>query len=250
MAGHNKWSKIKHKKAKEDAHKGKAFTKVVREIVVAARAGGGDPDMNPALRLAIQKAKAVNMPNDNVKRAIEKGAGGGDGADLEQITYEAYGPNGVALLIETLTDNRNRTLPNLKMIVNKLGGNMAEQGSVAYMFDKKGVVYFEPGANEEQIIELALEAGADDVRRDEDGSVVVETAPEHFEPVVTAISDAGIEYADANLDMVAQTTVPLDKELAEKIMKLVDAIEEDDDVQNVYGNYEIDDAIAEEIMGS
>ncbi|RAP34852.1 YebC/PmpR family DNA-binding transcriptional regulator [Candidatus Marinamargulisbacteria bacterium SCGC AG-439-L15] len=248
MAGHNKWSKVKHIKAKTDAQKGKAFSKVVREIIVAAKNGGGDPSMNAALRLAIQKAKDVNMPKDNVKRAIEKGCGGGEGTNLEEITYEAYGPGGVAILIDTLTDNRNRTIPNIRTIVSKAGGNMANQGSVAYLFETRGLILFDSDADEEKVMEIATENGAEDIDIQDDGSIEVQVSPQEYEPVRQAFEDAGIVYLSADLSKVPQTQTPLDETFARKVFKLIEALEEDDDVQNVYSNYQVSDDIMETIL--
>ncbi len=245
MAGHNKWSKVKHIKAKTDAIKGKQFSKVVREIIVAAKQGGGDPDMNPALRLAIQKAKDVNMPKDNVKRAIEKGVGGGEGTDLEEITYEAYGVAGVAVLIETLTDNRNRTVPNIRTIVNKAGGSMANSGSVSYLFKTKGILVFDESSDEDTLMTIALASGADDVTTLDDGGFEVLTAPETFEAVRLAFEKESVPFISADLTKVPETTIVLDEPNAKSLFRMIDALEEDDDVQNVYANYSVSDEIME-----
>eukprot|EP01046_Picozoa_sp_COSAG06_P073518 COSAG06_NODE_22024_length_737_cov_0.876176_1_plen_199_part_10 len=197
MAGHNKWSQIKHKKAKTDAQRGKVFTKVIKEINVAVRLHGEDIATNAALRMASQKAKAVNMPQDNIKRAIAKAAGSQEGGDLQECYFEAYGPGGVAILIKTLTDNKNRTVPNLKVILNKNGGRLVEMGSVAYLFDKKGVLVFEPGLTEEAVIDIAVSAGADDVCLQTDGSIEVVTDVPAFETVKKAFDTAKMNYAVA-----------------------------------------------------
>jgi len=241
MAGHNKWSQIKHKKAKTDAQRGKLFTKVTRELTMAAKLGGADPDMNARLRLAIQKAKEANMPNDNISRAIEKGAGGADDSSMEEIQYEAYGVAGVAFLIDTLTDNRNRTVSNIKAILTRANGTLASQGAVAYLFDQKGVIICSIGSDEDNVMTVALEAGAEDVLTEEDGSIVVTTDPSSFESVRTALDAAGITLEASEISRVAQTTVKLSGEDAKSILNLQEKLEEDDDVQDVYGNYELVD---------
>lgn len=236
MSGHNKWSTIKHKKAKLDAQRGKAFTKVAREIVMAAKLGGGDVEMNPRLRLALQKAREANMPNDNIKRAIQKGVGNEDGSSLEEITYEAYAPNGVGLIIKTLTDNKNRTVSNLKAILSKGGGSMATPGAVSYLFQTKGHFLFEPGQNEDLVLQTALEADAENVETLDDGSIEVTTPPSQFESVKQAFDAQKLVYVSCDITELPSTYIPLDDEKAEKIMALIDKIEEDDDVQDVYTN--------------
>lgn len=243
MSGHSKWSTIKHKKAKTDAQKGKQFTKAVREIMMAVKLGGADPDGNMRLRLAIDKAKEVNMPHDNIKRAIAKGSGPSDGTVIEEVLFEAYAPGGVALLIETLTDNKNRTVPNLRTILGKAGGTLASKGAVSYQFDKKGLVYFEPGFKEEVVMEAALSANVEDVKTNADGSIEVISDPVDLEDVKAAFKAANLKFESSSLIMVPQLTVNLDKEQADVILKLVDKLEDDDDVQNVFGNFEISDDI-------
>ncbi|MFC1517952.1 YebC/PmpR family DNA-binding transcriptional regulator [Candidatus Margulisiibacteriota bacterium] len=245
MSGHNKWSTIKHKKAKTDAAKGKAFTKAAMEIMAAVKAGGPDAGGNSRLRMAIQSGKDVNMPNDNIKRAIEKASGGGDGVIIEDITYEGYGPEGVALLIQVTTDNRNRAASEVRSTLEKNGGNLGSSGSVAWVFDQKGVIVFEPGkATEEKVMEIAIDAGAEDILANEDGSIEVSTSPDSFMKVREALEKAKLEMASAKLSMIPKNTVKIeDPETAKKIMGLVDALEEKDDVQNVYANYDIPDAI-------
>ena len=245
MAGHNKWSKVKHIKAKTDAVKGKAFSKAAREITIAAKQGGGDPDMNAALRLALQKAKDVNMPKDNIKRAIEKGVGGGDGDALEEITYEGYAPGGIAVLIRALTDNKNRTVPNVRAALTKAGGQLANPGSVSYLFDKKGVIVFDSDSNSEQIMNVAIESGADDVDVQDDGYVEVVTEPDQFEQVVTAFNTENITYMDATVQMVPQTRILLDLDKAKGFIKLIDKLEEDDDIQEVFHNADVPDEALE-----
>ena len=245
MAGHNKWSKVKHIKARVDAKKGKAFSKVGRDITIAARQGGDNPDMNPALRLAIQKARDVNMPKDNIQRAIEKGAGTGEGNALEEIIYEAYAPGGVAILIRSLTDNKNRTVPNVRAALSKAGGSLASSGAVSYLFDKKGVLLFDDDCDSNQVMELAIESGADDVDVQDDGSVEVTTTPEGFESVVAAFNASSVGYLDASIEMVPQTRILLDIEKAKGFLKLIDKLEDDDDIQDVFHNAEFPDEAVE-----
>lgn len=238
MAGHNKWSSIKHKKAKTDAQKGKAFSKVVREIMMAVKLGGPDPDANGRLRLALQKAKEVNMPADNVKRAIQKGDSSSNSENFEEALFEAYGPHGVAILIETLTDNRKRTVPNLRHILSKAGGNLATSGAVSYLFDQKGCFIFEPGTSEEDVMEAALSAGADDIESSEDGSIQVLVDAGQFHDAMTAFESADLDVASGSLSMIPQTTVPLSAEQVESVISLLDQLEDDDDVQAVHANFE------------
>eukprot|EP01047_Picozoa_sp_COSAG01_P002648 COSAG01_NODE_71_length_28648_cov_1587.432449_13_plen_239_part_00 len=236
MAGHNKWSQIKHKKAKTDAQRGKVFTKVIKEINVAVRLHGEDIATNAALRMAIQKAKAVNMPQDNIKRAIAKAAGSQEGGDLQECYFEAYGPGGVAILIKTLTDNKNRTVPNLKVILNKNGGRLVEMGSVAYLFDKKGVLVFEPGLTEEAVIDIAVSAGADDVCLQTDGSIEVVTDVPAFETVKKAFDTAKMNYAVAMISMLPKDNVIVEEVIQRQVLALFDALDDDEDVQEVYSN--------------
>jgi YebC/PmpR family DNA-binding regulatory protein len=243
MSGHSKWSTIKHKKAKTDAQRGKIFTKIVREITTAARLGGGDDEANPRLRLALQKAKEVNMPNDNIKRAIQKGAGTDDDGNFEEITFEGYASDGVALLIEVLTDNRNRTVPNIRSVLSKFGGNLAAKGAVSYLFDKKGVLLVEPGPSEDAVMNIALNVDVDDVISRPDGSFEILTVPEHFESVYNAFKKSDVACASASITMVPQTTVLIPSEKAEKLMALIEKLEEDDDVQAVYSNADFPDDV-------
>ena len=238
MSGHSKWSTIKHKKAKTDAQKGKIFTKIVREITSASRSGGPLPDANPRLRLAIEKAKEVNMPADNIKRAIQKGAGGEDDQQFEEVSFEAYGPFGVAILIETLTDNRNRTVPNIRSILTKFGGNLAAKGAVSYLFEKRGLIIFEPGSSEESIMDAAITADAEDVETKEDGSIEVTTDPPQYEAVKKAFDDAKLAYATASVTMIPQTVATLTEDQAKTIDALIEKLEDDDDIQAVYANGE------------
>ena len=247
MAGHSKWANIKHKKAANDKKRGKIWTKLIREVTVAAKEGGGDPDANPRLRLAVDKATAANMPKDTIKRAIDRGAGGADGDNYDEIRYEGYGPGGVAVIVDCMTDNRNRTASEVRHAFSKHGGNLGTDGSVAYMFSKQGIISFAPGADEDAIMEAALEAGAEDVVSNDDGSVDVITTPESFSAVMQAIEAAGLSPDNAEVTFSAATTAELDQETAEKLLRLVDTLEDLDDVQEVYSNAEISDQIMEQI---
>ncbi|MBL6690261.1 MAG: YebC/PmpR family DNA-binding transcriptional regulator [Pseudomonadales bacterium] len=245
MAGHSKWSNIKHRKAGQDAKRAKVFTKIIRELTVAARDGGGNPDDNPGLRTVIDKAKAAQMPKDTMERAIARGAGGDDGADLSAGTYEGYGPGGVAIMVETMTDNKNRTVAEVRHAFSKAGGNLGTDGSVAYLFDKKGQIHFEPGTPEDEVMEIAIESGAEDVEADEDGSISVTTAPEDYLTVKEALVSGGLEPAAAEVSMIAQTYSDLDMETGEKVLRLVEALEDLDDVTDVFTNASYPD----ELMG-
>lgn len=244
MSGHSKWATTKHKKAATDAKRGKIFTKITKEITVAAKLGGGDPDGNPRLRTAVAKAKSVSMPADNIKRAIQKGTGELPGVAYEEITYEGYGPNGVAIIVEVLTDNRNRTVSEIRNIFSKAGGNMGENGCVSWMFHKKGyIVVVRAKADEEKLMSLALDAGAEDMQS-EDDNFVVTTAQNDFEKVKKALEDAGVPLEVAEVTMVPQTYVKLEGEkVAGQMLRLMEAIEDNDDVQNVYANFDIPDEI-------
>ena len=242
MSGHSKWSTIKHKKAAKDAKRGKVFTKLIKEITVAARMGGsGDPNFNPRLRTAVLAAKAASMPNDNIDRAIKKGTGDSEGAAYEEIMYEGYGPGGVALMIRALTDNRNRTVADVRRVFTKYGGNMGESGCVGWMFQKRGVLLVDAThGDEDRIMEVALEAGAEDVA-DADGSWEISTTPESFEAVRDALAKAGIDAASAEVTMVPQNTVAVAGDDAERLVKLLEALEDLDDVQSVSANADLDD---------
>ena len=242
MAGHSKWANIKHKKARQDAKRGKVFTRLIREITVAARLGGGDPADNPRLRAAMDKALGQNMPKDTIERAIERGAGGGEGSNVEELTYEGYGPGGVAILVEVMTDNRNRTVAEVRHAFNKHGGNLGTDGSVAYLFSRQGVVSFAPGTDEEQVMEVSLEAGAEDIDVEEDGSISVITPWESLSDVTRALAEGRLEPEHAEVTMVPSTYLTCDDEQAEAVLKLIDALEELDDVQNVYSNGEFSDS--------
>ena len=241
MSGHSKWSTIRHKKGAMDAKRGKIFTKLIKEITVAARMGGGDPDANPRLRTAIQAAKGENMPKDNIVRAIKKGTGELEGVNYEESTYEGYGPGGAAVLIESLTDNKNRAVADIRHIFSKNGGNLGENGCVAWLFDKKGYMAVERQAvDEDALMEAALEAGADDIREEADIFEVI-TAPEDFEAVKTALEQADIPMTSAEVTMLPQTTANLMGKEADQMVRLMDALEDCDDVQKVYTNADIPD---------
>jgi len=243
MSGHSKWATIKRSKAKTDAARGKSFTKVIREISAAARIGGGDPNGNPRLRLAIEKSKSINMPADNIKRAIDKATGGGEGAILEEVTYEGFGPAGVAVMVECITDNKMRTLNEVRFIFSRNGGNLGEGGSVGWMFKKKGVLNFERSkANEDQLMADAIDAGAEDISTEE-SIITIVTAPDKFEQVKNALLAKKYEPATAEITMVPSNTIKLEGEDAHKVLKLVDALEENDDVQKVHANFDIPDEI-------
>ena len=239
MAGHSKWANIQHRKKAVDAKRGKIFTQVNRVLTVAAREGGGDPATNPALRLAIEKANAVNMPKDNIERAIKKATGDLEGVTYESLTYEGYAPNGVAVLIECLTDNRNRTVAEVRHAFSKFGGNLGTDGSVAYLFSKMGVLNFAPGTSEEEVMEAALDAGAEDVVAEEDDSIEVITTPETYSDVKAALEAAGLTPENAEITMRASLQVELDAETGEKVLRLLDALEDLDDTQDVYSNADI-----------
>lgn len=245
MAGHSKWANIKHKKKKEDAKRGKIFTKLIREIVVAAKMGGGDVSANPRLRAAVQAALSANMTRDTVEKAVKRGAGGDEGGNVEEVRYEGYGPNGVAVMVDCLTDNKNRTVAEVRHAFSKKGGNLGTDGSVSYLFEKKGIISFEPGFDEEKLMDVALEAGADDIQTNDDGSFDVFTTPEAFGAVTDALEAAELKFANAQVSQVPSTSADLDHESAEKVIGLVDMLEDLDDVQNVYTNAEFPDSIFE-----
>ncbi|RJG48409.1 YebC/PmpR family DNA-binding transcriptional regulator [Motilimonas pumila] len=244
MAGHSKWANIKHRKAAQDAKRGKIFTKLIRELTVASREGGSDPDSNPRLRAAIDKALSNNMTRDTVERAVKRGAGELDGQELETIIYEGYGPGGTAVMVETMTDNRNRTVSSVRHAFTKSGGNLGTDGSVAYLFEKKGVISYDDSVDEETIMDAALEGGAEDVLTHEDGSIDVYTTPEDFGAVKDALDGAGFDAQNAEVTMVPSTKADLDVDTAPKLMRLIDTLEDDDDVQEVYHNGEISDEVA------
>jgi YebC/PmpR family DNA-binding regulatory protein len=243
MAGHSKWANIKHRKAAQDARRGKIFTKLIREIVVAAKMGGADQDSNPRLRDAVSKALSANMKKDTVENAIKRGAGAGEGENYDEIRYEGYGPAGVAVMVDCLTDNRNRTVGDVRHAFTKSGGNLGTDGSVSYLFTKIGTLTFPTGSDEDQIMEAALEAGAEDVVTNDDGSIDVTTEPELFTDVKETMLAAGLEPEIAEVTQKPSTSVDLQLEDAQKVMKLVDILEDLDDVQNVYTNADFSDEV-------
>ena len=239
MSGHSKWSTIKRKKGAVDAKRGKIFTKLIREIATAARMGGGEPESNPRLRLAMEKARGANMPKDNIERAIKKGLGATDGESYEEVVYEGYGPGGTAIYVETLTDNRNRTVGEVRHVLTRYGGNLGASGCVAYLFEKKGVLSFDrQGLDGDALLEAALEAGADDAVESE-SSIDVITSPSAFESVKSALGSAGFTPSHAEIAMEPSTTVVLEGKEAESMLRVSDALEDLDDVQNVYANFDI-----------
>jgi YebC/PmpR family DNA-binding regulatory protein len=242
MSGHSKWSTIKHKKGAADARRGRLFTKLIREITMSARLGGGSPEANPRLRKAIEDAKAVNMSAENITRAIQRGTGELPGVTYEEVTFEGYGPGGVAILIEAMTDNKNRTLPEIRTIFAKHGGNLGESGSVKFLFQKKGYVAIEKEkATEDDVMEAAIEAGAEDVSFT-DQYHEVQTSPEMFPQVKAKLEEKGLPLAIAEISMIPTTEVPLDQRKAEQTMKLMEALEDHDDVQNVWANFDVEEA--------
>jgi YebC/PmpR family DNA-binding regulatory protein len=242
MSGHSKWHSIKHKKGALDAKRGRAFTKLIKEITIAARIGGGDPDGNPRLRKAISDAKGLNMPTDNIKRAVMKGTGELEGGTIEDVMYEGYGPGGVALIVETVTDNRNRTVSEIRHVFSKNGGNMGEAGSVSWMFHKKGLIVVDASkADEDTLMSLALDAGADDLKG-EGSTYEIYTAPNILDPVVEALKAKGIEPTSAEVSMIPQNTVRVEGKNAQQVLKLMDALDDHDDVQHVYANFDMEES--------
>jgi len=245
MAGHSKWANIKHKKARQDAKRGKVFTKLIREITVAARMGGDDPDNNPRLRAAIDAALSQNMTKDTIERAAKRGAGSDDADNMEEVRYEGYGPGGVAVMVDCMTDNLNRTVAEVRHAFTKFGGNLGTNGSVSYLFSKIGVISFAPGADEDVVMEAALEGGAEDVVVEDDSSIEVITTPDDFGAVKDALDAAELKADMAEVTMRASTSVELDEGQAQTMMKLTDILEDLDDVQEVYSNAEISEEILE-----
>ena len=242
MSGHSKWHSIKHKKAAIDSKRGRSFTKFIKEITIAARIGGGDPEGNPRLRKAISDAKGLNMPADNIKRAIMKGTGELEGGQLDEIMYEGYGPAGVALIAEVVTDNRNRTVSEIRHVFSKNGGNMAEAGAVSWMFSKKGYIVIEDSkADEDTLMALAIEAGADDFVHEE-STYEIYTSPNAFDSVLNALKEKNIQTASAEISMIPQTHVKVEGKAAQQVIKLMEALDEHDDVQHVYGNFDIEES--------
>jgi YebC/PmpR family DNA-binding regulatory protein len=241
MSGHNKWSTIKHKKGAADAKRGKIFSKIIKEISIAARMGGGDPDGNPRLRVAVNAARAANMPKENVDRAIKRGTGELDGVNYEEIVYEGYGPGGVAVIVEALTDNKNRTVAEIRHIFDKYNGNLGESGCVSWIFEKKGMIVVpSEGLTEDEVMELALEAGAQDVTSEED-FFEIKTEPQEFEAIRQAVETKGWKIESAEITMIPQNTVRLDGKKAEQMLKMMDALDDHDDLQKAFANFDISD---------
>ena len=247
MAGHSKWANIQHRKGAQDAKRGKLFTKLIREITVAARVGDPDPASNPRLRLAVDKALGGNMTKDTIERAIKRGSGTQEGENFEEVRYEGYGPGGVAVMVDCVTDNRNRTVAEVRHAFTKAGGNLGTDGSVAYQFTKSGILSYPSGSDEDQIMEAALEAGAEDVLGNDDGSVDVLTEPDQFVDIKEGMVAAGLEPEQAEVTMRAANTQSLDQDEAEKMIRLLDRLEDLDDVQNVYSNADISEEILEQL---
>ncbi|NDL62563.1 YebC/PmpR family DNA-binding transcriptional regulator [Acerihabitans arboris] len=244
MAGHSKWANTKHRKAAQDSKRGKIFTKIIRELVTAARLGGGDVGSNPRLRAAVDKALANNMTRDTLNRAIARGVGGDDDTQMETIVYEGYGPGGTAVMVECLSDNRNRTVAEVRHAFTKTGGNLGTDGSVSYLFTKKGVISYAPGLTEDRVMDAALEAGAEDVVTYDDGAIDVYTSPEDFGQVKDALEAAGLHAESSEVGLIPSTKADLDEETAPKLLRLIDLLEDSDDVQEVYHNGEISDEVA------
>lgn len=241
MSGHSKWATIRHKKGAADAKRGKIFTKIIKEIMVAAKMGGGDPETNAKLRTIVNKARAANMPKDNIERAIKKGIGDTDGANYVELVYEGYAPGGVAIMIEALTDNKNRTAADVRSTLTKAGGNLGETGCVAYMFNKKGIITLDGNKySEEQVLEIVLEAGAEDVKN-EGEYIEIECTPEDFESVTQALENAEITPENSEVMLVADTTLSLDEDSTRKVLRLIETLEDNDDIQNVSTNLDIPD---------
>lgn len=248
MAGHSKWANIKHRKGRQDAKRGKIFTKLIRELTVAAKHGGPIPADNPRLRLAVDKALTANMSREVIDRAIARGAGTNDADNVIELSYEGYAPSGVAIIVETMTDNRNRTAAEVRHAFTKCGGNLGTDGSVAYMFERKGQISFAPGVDEDALMEAALEAGADDVEMGDDGSAVISTSFADFHAVNEALTAVGFKGEEAEIAMIPSISAPIDDlETAQKVFKLIDMLEDLDDVQNVYHNAEVPDEIMEQL---
>ncbi|NPA13241.1 MAG: YebC/PmpR family DNA-binding transcriptional regulator [Aquificae bacterium] len=249
MAGHSKWHNIRHKKAKMDAKRGQLFTKLLREITVAARQGGGDPEFNPRLRIAIEKARKANMPIENIERAIKRGTGELEGVNYEEVVYEGYGPEGVAIIVECLTDNRNRTTSEVRHLFTKYGGNLGANGCVSFLFEEKGIITVpKDSISEEELFEKAIEAGAEDLITDDDTYYEIQTQPKDLYPVKEALEKEGIKIEKAEITRIPTTTVEIkDPETAQKLLKLLDALEDSDDVQKVYSNFEMSDELMKQM---
>ena len=247
MAGHSKWANIQHRKGKQDAKRGKLFTRLIREVTIAAKLGGGDPDANPRLRAAIDTAKSLSMPKDTIERAVKRGGGNEESENVDELRYEGYGPGGVAVLVDTMTDNRNRTVSEVRHAFTKYGGNLGTDGSVAYLFIKVGLISFASGLDEDKVLEVVLERGADDIITNDDGSIDVITDPDSFVDTKEALIIAGFKPENAEITMRASISCDLDRKGAESMLKLLDMLEDLDDVQKVYSNADISDDVMAEL---
>lgn len=247
MAGHSKWANIKHRKGRQDAKRGKVFSRLIRELTVASKLGGPLPEDNPRLRTALDKALSSNMPKDTIERAIQRGAGGGEAENLEETTFEGYGPGGVAIIVESMTDNNNRTVAEVRHAFTKAGGNLGTDGSVSYLFNKKGLIQLNQDNNLEQIMETAIEAGAEDIEENPDKTITITASLEEYEDVKRALVDSSIEISDSELSLVPETTVSADLETSIKIYKLLESLEDLDDTQNVHSNADFPEEIVEHI---
>ena len=247
MAGHSKWANIKHRKGRQDAKRGKIFSVLIRELTVAAKLGGGVPEDNPRLRTAIDKALSANMNKDTIERAIQRGAGGLEGENLEEVTYEGYGPGGIAVLVESMTDNNNRTVAEVRHAFTKSGGNLGTNGSVAYLFEKKGVIRVEGGQDEDLVMELSIDAGAEDIEVNEDTSITVTSSPEDFETIKIALNSKEIVLEDSEIALIPENTVNADLDTSLKVYKLLESLEDLDDTQTVTSNVEFSDGLLEHL---
>ena len=247
MAGHSKWANIKHRKGRQDAKRGKIFSVLIRELTVAAKLGGGVPDDNPRLRTAVDKALAANMTKDTIERAIQRGAGGLEGENLEEVSFEGYGPGGIAIMVESMTDNNNRTVAEVRHAFTKSGGNLGTNGSVSYLFEKKGIITTSSKNNADEVMEISIEAGAEDIEINEDESITVSSAPEDFENIKKALSDKEIKIDDSEISLVPETTVQVDLDTSLKVFKLLEMLEDLDDTQNVTSNIEFAEGMLDQL---
>jgi len=247
MAGHSKWANIKHRKGRQDAKRGKIFSRLIRELTVASRLGGPVAEDNPRLRTALDKALSANMPKDTIERAIQRGSGSAEGDDLEETTFEGYGPGGVAIIVESMTDNNNRTVAEVRHVFSKAGGNLGTDGSVSYLFVKKGLIQLSNNTSLEQVLEVAIEAGAEDIEENSDQSITISTLPEDFDPVKKALIDKEIETLESEISLVPETSVSTDLETSIKIYKLLEALEDLDDTQNVHSNADFPEEVVEHL---
>lgn len=247
MAGHSKWANIKHRKGRQDAKRGKIFSVLIRELTVAAKLGGPEPDDNPRLRTAVDKALSANMNKDTIERAIQRGAGGLEGENLEEVSFEGYGPGGIAIMVESMTDNNNRTVAEVRHAFTKSGGNLGTNGSVSYLFEKKGLINISDGQDPDQIMEISIEAGAEDIEINDDNSVSITSAPQEFEAIKTALIEADIAIDNSDISLVPETTVQADMETSLKVFKLLEMLEDLDDTQSVTSNIEFAEGMLEEL---